>query len=311
VQWLFLPPAVLLLLAAAACGGGGAPAAGERTVTAAGSPARSAERDELLAYDRTDELDVRVEGRERRGRAVVSDLTYASSGRRVAAFLVTPRGKGPFAAVLYLHWFAPGEESANRTEFLDEAVALAREGVVSLLPQGRFPWSRGVTADVAEDRRLVGEQVADLRRGLDLLVATPGIDEARLGFVGHDYGAMYGALLAAADRRAQTYVLLAPDATWANWFVRYLLRGRGSATEYQSAFAPLDPVAALDEAAPASVFLQFAEADTYVPGYIVDRLEAAASEPKRLERYPGGHELADPSTRADRVAWLRDELELR
>ena len=63
------------------------------------------------------------------------------------------------------------------------------------------------------------------------------------------------------------------------------------------------------EAAPASVFLQFAEADQYVPIYVTDELFEAASEPKRMKLYGGGHEL-DAAARRDRVAWLRERLGL-
>jgi hypothetical protein len=67
----------------------------------------------------------------------VVDIVYTAGERKVSAFLVRPRGK-PRAAVLCAHWY--GEETnTNRTEFLPDAVALAKDGVVSLLPQGYFP----------------------------------------------------------------------------------------------------------------------------------------------------------------------------
>jgi len=55
---------------------------------------------------------------------------------------VTPIGGGRGAAVLFLHCFATEEPDGNRTQFRDEAIDLARQhGVVSIVPQGRFPWS--------------------------------------------------------------------------------------------------------------------------------------------------------------------------
>ena len=47
------------------------------------------------------------------------------------------------------------------------------------------------------------QQVKDLRRALDVLLAQPNVDPARVAFVGHDFGAMYGVLEAANDKRIQ------------------------------------------------------------------------------------------------------------
>jgi pimeloyl-ACP methyl ester carboxylesterase len=221
----------------------------------------------------------------------------------VAAYLVRPAGK-PKAAVLWAHWY--GEEpNTNRTEFLPDAAALAKAGVVSLLPQGTFPWKEKPTGDVERDRRSAIDQVIQFRRGLDVLQEEAG--DIPIGFVGHDYGAMFGSLLI-ADGRPRAYALMAPDATFANWFVKYFVRG-ASLSEYQQAFAPLDPVSYVGEAPPATVFLQFAESDRYVPGYIADRLTEAAGDAVKAEAYGGGHEL-DDAARKDRLAWLRRELQL-
>jgi dienelactone hydrolase len=299
------------LLLFTGCGGGdGGPAGGGSTQTSTRPAAPSpAERERLLTYDASQPLDVREVGSEKREGVTVSDLEYSAAGRRVPAYLVVPKAPGPHAAILYVNWYAPGEENSNRREFLDEAVELADHGVVSILPEILFPWAEGLTADVDADQELVVRSVIEARRALDVLLERDDVDAKRIGFVGHDYGAMYGALLADADRRPRAYVLLAPDATWANWFVKYLLRGRASATEYQEAFAPLDPVSYLPDAAPAALFFQFGSADVYVPSYIVDRLVEAASEPKRVERYGGGHEL-DARARSDRIAWLAEQLDL-
>jgi fermentation-respiration switch protein FrsA (DUF1100 family) len=90
--------------------------------------------------------------------------------------------------------------------------------------------------------------------------------------------------------------------------LKYFVRS-GSAAEYERAFAGLNPEDVVGEAAPAGVFLQFAEADQYVPVYKTDALFEAAGEPKRTELHPGGHEL-DANARRDRLAWLREQLDL-
>jgi hypothetical protein len=289
-----------------ACGGGSTePAAPPPTAAGSTSTAAPAlaERTELLAYDESEPLRVAEKKAQRRGGAEVVDLTFRAGEHAVSAYLVRPQGK-PKAAVLWAHWY--GEEpNTNRTEFLAEAVALAEAGVLSLLPQGFFPWEEPVSDDAEADLELIVEQTVQLRRGLDLLER-----EARdvpLGVVGHDYGAMFGILLV-ADKRPATYVLMAPDATFSNWFLKYFVPG-ASKPELDAAFAPVEPVVNVADAAPASVFLQFAKSDRYVPYYVADKLAAAASEPSQVETYASGHEL-DEAARKDRLAWLRDELGL-
>jgi dienelactone hydrolase len=301
---LVLLPVSLTL---AACGGNGTTGtvaqtqAAPSTTTAPAVPSLD-ERARLFAYDSAPPKVV-VRGKKTMHGAEVDDIAYSAPDGDVRAYLVQPDGKAR-AVVLWMHWF--GEEAnTNRTEFLPDAAALAKDGVLSLLPQGTFPWGGGLSGEVDKDLQSAIGQVVDLRAGLDVLQREGG--DVPIGFVGHDYGAMFGSLLV-ADGRPDAYVLMAPDATFANWFVKYLLGGQGSATDYQEAFAPLDPVSNVGDAAPGSVFFQFAKSDPYVPGYIADKFAEAAPDAKVAD-YDGGHEL-DPKARADRLAWLRDKLGL-
>ncbi len=53
-------------------------------------------------YDKNTPLDNKTVGTESRGEASVYDITYASpKGGVVPAFLVVPKGKGPFAAIIW------------------------------------------------------------------------------------------------------------------------------------------------------------------------------------------------------------------
>jgi hypothetical protein len=299
---VFLVLTVLL----AACGGGStesAPPRGTTAGTTSSAVPSLDERAQLFAYDQTAPLNMVERKTKSQNGAEVVDVVFDAADRRVSAFLVRPKEK-PKAAVLWAHWY--GEEAnPNRKEFLVDALALAKEGVVSLLPQEFFPWVEPVSEDAAADRQMTIDQVVELRRGLDVLEEQAG--DVPVGFVGHDYGAMFGALLV-ADKRPQTYVLMAPDATFSNWFLKYFVRG-ASKTDLDQAFAPLEPVNNVGDAAPASVFFQFAKSDRFVPGYVADKLTEAASEPKKAESYDAGHEL-DDAARKDRLVWLRDELGL-
>src|SRR5207245_5899418 len=90
-----------------------------------------------LDYDRNAPLDIKEAAVEQRDDIAIHDISYASpKGGRVPAYLVDPSGKGPFAAVIWGHWYWENSEFRNRKEFLREAVALAHAGVVSLLTDG-------------------------------------------------------------------------------------------------------------------------------------------------------------------------------
>jgi dienelactone hydrolase len=297
---------VTLTVLLAACGGGSntAPPPTESTAGTTSTAVPSlGERAELFSYDQSAPLNLVEKKTKSQEGADVVDVVFDAADRKVSAFLVRPKGK-PKAAVLWAHWY--GEEAnPNRKEFLVDALVLAKEGVVSLLPQEFFPWLEPVSENADADRKLTIDQVVQLRRGLDVLQEQAG--DLPVGFVGHDYGAMFGALLV-ADKRPQTYVLMAPDATFSNWFLKYFVRGASKA-DLDRAFAPLEPVNNVGDAAPASVFFQFAKSDRFVPGYVADKLTEAASEPKKAESYDAGHELDDPA-RTDRLAWLREELGL-
>ncbi len=120
-------------------------------------------------YDQKAPLGVQEIGVEHRGNVAIHDISYASpKGGRVPAYLVVPEGQGPFASVIWGHWYMSGSAFRNRKEFLDEAVALAPSGVVSLLPDGPIarPGHVEDTSDFSEQQIADRVQsIADMRRG--------------------------------------------------------------------------------------------------------------------------------------------------
>ncbi len=265
---------------------------------------------DLFAYDQTAPLQVTEAGRETRGAAVVRDITFVPVDKPVKAYLVTPaRAPGPHAAILYVHWL--GEPATtNRTEFLDEAVALAGRGVTSLLVDTMWAepnWYRNRIPE--EDKAQAIHQVVEIRRALDLLLAQPGLDLKRVAFVGHDFGAMYGMIASGLDRRAKTYVFMAAVPHFADWM--FFARQPKDPAAYRADIATIDPVLALPKLAPARIFFQFANKDEYVSAAQAAEFYAAAPVPKHLATYAGGHDLHTAAVAADRVAWLERELELK
>ncbi len=276
-------------------------------------------------YDSSVPLDVQVASSESRNGVTIRDLTFASpGGDRVSAYLVLPAESAPpppQPAILWVHWLEPHAGDSNRTQFLDEAIALAHQGTISVLPdafwsttpeqsEGRTQW--GWKTNYDHDRDVVIRQVIELRRALDLLLTQPGVDPSRIAYVGHDFGAMVGSLLAAADRRPQSYVLAAGTFSFGSWFVFGSGLTPETAKPYQAQIAVLDPARFIAQAAPARLFFQFATNDFYVPKEAAEMLYNAASEPKQISWIDAGHDLADEqgTARAHRLAWLRQELNL-
>ena len=265
---------------------------------------------DIFAYDRAAPLNVQEVGRETREGAVVRDLTFTPAGTLVKAYLVSPAATPvPHAAILYVHWL--GEPATtNRTEFIEEAVTLAGRGVVSLLVDTMWAepgWYKGRVPE--QDYARSVRQVIELRRAMDLLLSQPGIDPARTAFVGHDFGAMYGMIASAQDRRAKTYVFMAATPHFTDWFL-YRQQPKDLAA-YQQQLAPIDPVLFVAKLAPAPVFFQFANKDFYVPPEKAAEFYTAAQPRKQMTTYTAGHDLHTAEVAADRVAWLTRELGLR
>ena len=251
------------------------------------------------------DLGVAERSREARDGAVIRDIRYAGAdGREVAAYVVTPETGTPRGGVLFLHW--QGEDTSSREQYLPEAVRVAASGLASVLITQRFPWAERPSG-VEHDRVAVGFQVRTIRRAVTILAGAAGA--VPLAVVGHDFGAMYGTLLRGVDERPTAYVLLAPTATWADWFVTYFhVVGAGEAPAYETGMADVDPVTWLPEAS-APILLQLAAGDQYVLPEAVSALEAAAGEAAETRTYEATHRLNDQA-RDERVAWLLEALGL-
>jgi len=244
------------------------------------------------------------------GKIVVEDIIIQVPHQDpVQAYLVRPAGnlkKNSAAGVLFLHWL--GEINNDRGEYLTEAITLAGQGVVSVLPQGYFPWVPNPDG-TAGDVTLVENQVAAMGAALDRLASVRAVDESRIALVGHDYGAMYGSILADSDHRVSAMVLEAPDALMGNWFAQFWLQLEGQEREdYLALFAGLDPV---DNTARlgSHVLFQWAGEDFFI-GQDVRDAYAVSSPLAQVKLYErADHELTD-AARADRLAFLSAQLGL-
>ncbi len=270
-------------------------------------------------YDRSAALDVREAGVRNRGGVTVHDVSYASpKGGRVPAYLVVPDGKGPCAGVIWGHWYWENSPARSRSEFLDEAVAIATSGVVSLMIDG--PVAR--PGHVA-DRTPLNEQqitdrlqsILDMRRAADLLLARKDVDPARLGYVGHSYNASTGGYLAGVDKRFKAFVLMAGSLSdkldlQSKEYQDYRLKvGADKWDAFIAKYAWLDPGNFLPHAAPAAIFLQYATQEDFLTPARARQYFALVSEPKQMKVYETNHAL-NAEARRDRIEFLRQQLHL-
>ena len=290
-----------------------------------GAPAATPPFDQLVRlfdYDPNADLDVQETKVHDKDRAQIRVITYASpKGGRVTAYLVTPKGAGPFAGIVFLH---RGQD--DKSSFLAEALLYARAGAVSLLIDAPFirpaPWTNsggGGLGDPGADREMYTQTVVDVRRGLDLLAARRDVDPKRIGYVGHSFGATWGGVIAGVEKRFRAHVLMAGYArlssdtfetqhpTLSTAFARL---PKEALDKYIAATESLDAIHYIGHAAPAPILFQFARFDIFISEDQAKEYERAASQPRQTRWYDTGHELNDLEALRDRSDFLTAQLGL-
>src|SRR5207244_13437496 len=133
--------------------------------------------------------------------AAEQTVSYKSGDETVSGLLVTPDGKGPFAAVVVVHewWGLDGWVK-------DQARALAKEGYVALA----VDLYRGKVTDKQEEAHqlMMGtprdRALRDLKAGFNHLIGRP--DVRRVGVIGWCMGGMYALALATEEPRLAAVV---------------------------------------------------------------------------------------------------------
>lgn len=189
------------------------------------------------------------------------------------------------AAVVMVHG-----AGANRTWFLDEAVALSQRGIGVLLYDNR------ANGESDGDTQSWGDhEQDDLRGGLNFLQAQPDVDPQRLGAAGFSIGAYTVAMVAAQDPRIRAVVL---KAVWTSLPDELLFMagptGRFNAWLLGQEFSwagvrldrvhPGDLVAAI---APRPLLVVAGDDDHDAPMTVSRAVYEAAREPKQWRLIPG------------------------
>ena len=285
-------------------------------------PSRGQEADlaKHFDYDQKASLNIKQVGVEQRAHATVYDIAYESpKGGAVPAYLVVPKGRGPFAAIIWGHWCWQNSPMRNRKQFLDEAIAMAPSGVISLLTD--HPMSRpGYVAskDPLDERTATNflQQVIDMRRGVDLLAARRDVDTKRIAYVGHSCNAAVGALLSGLDRRFKAFVLMAGTTSdeISNNTPEFRDFRQKVGPEKLDAFIKkyyyLDQGKFVSHAAPAVILLQFATKESFITPERAKLYAEVVSEPKIFKLYDAPHAL-NAEARRDRIHFLVEQLKLK
>lgn len=270
-----------------------------------------------FAYDVSTPLDLRQVSTEKHGTVTVQEITYMSPGGGVVpASLVSPSGNGKFAAVLWGHWLMPNVTNSNKSEFLQEAIALASAGVVSLLidsPQARPGFK------ASPNSALVAQQVIDLRRAVDLLLSRSDVDPKRIAYVGHSWNAGTGAILDALDKRFTAFVFMSGPQSTRQYYLssdsprmvsmrKSVEMAKVEQTLQTNAWA--DPASYARQFGPAPALFQYGLHDEdWVPLQDAKDYFAMSSGPKEAKFYDSDHAL-NQSAQKDRDEFLKKRLGL-
>lgn len=245
---------------------------------------------------RTPEYSVTAERPVRGGRRL--DITFAGATGRVPAALLLPLGDTrPGPAALLLHGY-----SSDKERMLAEAGGkLLDRGVASLAIDLPMHGEREERPDGEMWRNPLGlvriwkGAQDDCAAALRLLGAMREVDPARIGVVGFSLGSFLAVTVAGADQRVRAVVLAA-----------------GGDLPASVPFAPLirsvvDPAKSARKLKGRPLLMVHGRRDRTILPEQAERLYAAATEPKELRWYEGGHWL--PAAAVEGAAeWLAGAL---
>jgi dienelactone hydrolase len=236
----------------------------------------------------------------------VHDVSFAGPSERVPAYLVTPPGKGPYPAVIYLHG-----AGGDRLEMVYTASWLVGRRAVGLTVESPYSPNREIelgpgVEGLRKERNRTVMGIVELRRAVDLLQSLPLVDDDRIGFVGYSAGARSGAILAGVEPRISAFVFMSGGEDTVDEFMSLV------SPEQQGEVRPLledtDGVKFIGQASPSKLLFQVGRRDEVVPRDALDTLIRAGSEPKEVKWYNAGHALNTKAQR-DQLDWLAKELE--
>ncbi|MEY2194819.1 alpha/beta hydrolase [Neobacillus sp. BF23-41] len=251
----------------------------------------------------------------------IYDINYESPfNGQVPAFLFIPDKGGSFPAVIFMH-----PSQGNRKTFFHEAQLLATKGYISLLIEapifGGYGQTDGPdrkkftkTIEALADIQKYIHTVMDIRMGVTLLSKLTIVDETRMAFVGHGFGASWGGVISGIDSLIKTFVLISGYGEASEWQltsehpIAAIIRSFLPPERFEyfiSSLRKLDAIHYVKNAAPASILFQFAKNDEFIERGHAATFYSAASSPKRINWYDTDHLFTNcKEALLDRQEWL-------
>jgi dienelactone hydrolase len=241
---------------------------------------------------------------------IFTEIEFQSPrGNDVIASIAMPRNaNGKVPAVLWAHAFGSG-----RNEFAAEVTDLADRGIASVIFELNLSRYTGGRSGVdyqdpvyaAETFELLLRQdVVNARVALDILQRRGDVDMERIGFVGVDYGALIGGVLAAAEDRIDAFVFASSFSEPSRYFAQELVPPE-SVDGFAEQLAPYDPVRTLKHSG-GDILLQNARRDRLIPAEDYEKLIDAA-DGAEVKWYESDHDLVYEAQQ-DRAQWLSEKL---
>jgi dienelactone hydrolase len=251
----------------------------------------------LLHYMPRQPLFATVRRSSRMGRGLVRIVDLAHGREMLPATWLTPPGGQAAPAVLLLHGL-----SSNRDRMVQGiGRPLLAHGIGSLALDLPYHGERGAaTGEIPKNPlALVAAwrgAVTEARLAAEWLAAQPEVDAGRLGVVGYSLGGFL-ALMTATDEPALRVIALAAAGDLPDQLpYAKLIRG------------VVDPLRAVSRLKGRSLLLVNGRRDTTTRPAQAERLFAAASEPKTMRWYDGGH-WPPAATIEDTARWLAEQLD--
>lgn len=249
--------------------------------------------------------------------ATVKDLEIDNTlGEKIKFYLVIPKTLGPYPVIEFIHWLETDAENSNRLEFLPSAIELAKEGYLSILPDAFWSttpeefkknpvlWWK---TDYEFDKNLCLKQTIELLRIHDYVSDLKNVNTNRIALVGHDFGAMFGAILLNFIDSFKAFVIMAATTKFYHWFKFGSKLNKMELEEYGEKMQIFDPKNYVKNLSNSPILFQFADDDFYVPKEIAEEFYQSASDPKELRWYQAKHGLNKQAI-DDMEKWIKEKL---
>ncbi|MFT3795473.1 alpha/beta hydrolase family protein [Flavobacterium sp.] len=229
----------------------------------------------------------------------------------VSALVTTPQtSEGSHPLAVFGHW---GE--GDKSEFLDQAIALSARGFICILPDG--PWlcpNSPITSFKRQGYEMYRQYVMNARTAIDLAQQQFAINNDKIFYIGHSFGCNAASVLSAVDARVDYFVFMAGaystvsnirDSTYPD-FVQWRTDDPASFEQWARRMKNLDAQYYLPYKK-AACLIQIADQDEYISIAENEQFTNGTPQPKQVRHYNAKHAL-DSKAAEERLEWMLQRL---